>query len=159
MSRWILWYALAPQSFLLAGFWRDAGLPPLDMAVLGCLFLAFCADRRALPWLLLGLCLGRCLVDEASLPVQLLVLGIPVAVLLPLRTLLFGQSWLWQSLAAALGAVVVPKLAGLCGQVFDQPSASAQVDWQSVLWSGLLMPPLLWLVRRLPPFAAFEERS
>jgi hypothetical protein len=157
MKRWLLWFALAPQSFLFAGFWRDAGLPPIDMAVLACLHLALVADRRAVPWLLLGLALGRALVDEAALPIQILVLGIPVAVLLPLRTLLFGQRWLWQSVAAALCAVAVPKLAGLLGQVFDQPSASAHFDGWSVLWASVVAPPLLWLLRRLPPFAAFEE--
>jgi hypothetical protein len=150
---------LAPQTFLLAGFWRDAGLPPLDVAVLVCLFLAFFAERTAVPWLLFGAALGRALVDEASLPVQILVLGVPVAVLLPLRSLFFGQRWLWQAIVAAACAVAVPKLAGLCGQVFGQASASAQLDGLSVLWAALLWPPLLWLARRLPPFAAFEERQ
>jgi len=93
------------------------------------------------------------------LPIQILVLGIPVAVLLPLRTLLFGQRWLWQSVTAALCAVAVPKLAGLLGQVFDQPSASANLDPWSVLWASVVAPPLLWLLRRLPPFVAFEEPS
>ena len=159
MRRWLWWFLLAPQAFLFAGFWRDAGLPPLDMAVVACLHLALFADRRAVPWLLVGFALGRALVDEASLPVQILVLGIPVAVLLPLRALFFGQRWLWQSVAAALCAVAVPKLAGLCGRLFDQPSASAHLDPTAVLWSALLMPPLLWLLRRLPPFAAFEESA
>ncbi|MEO6595725.1 MAG: hypothetical protein ABIP94_13320 [Planctomycetota bacterium] len=157
MKRWLLWFLLAPQAFLLAGFWRDAGLPPLDVAVLACIFLAFFAERRALPWLLLGIAIGRALVDEASLPVQILVLGVPVAVLVPLRGLFFGQRWLWQAVAAALCAVAIPKLAGLCGRLFDQPSASAQLDGMAVVWAALLLPPLLLLVRRLPPFAAFEE--
>lgn len=157
MKRWLLWFLLTPSTFLLLGLWRDAGLPPLDMGVLGCLYLAFCAEQRALPWLLLGLALGRGLVDQASLPVQLLVLGLPVAVLLPLRTLLAGHRWLWQAPAAALAATAVPKLAALFGQWFNQPSASAELDPMVVLWSALLGPPLLALVRRLPPFAAFAE--
>lgn len=157
--RWLLWFLLLPQAFLVAGFWRDAGLPPLDVAVLLCLFLAFFADRSALPWLLLGAALGRAMVDEASLPVQLLVLGVPTAALLPLRSLFFGQHWLWQAIAAAVCAVAVPRLAGLCGRLFDQPSASAQLDGMAVLWAALLLPPLLVVLRRLPPFRAFEERT
>lgn len=157
--RWLWWFALAPQAFLVAGFWRDAGLPPLDVSVLLCLFLAFFADRRALPWLLLGGALGRALVDEASLPVQVLVLGVPVAVLLPVRSLFFGQGWLWQAVAAAACAVAVPRLAGLCGRLFEQPSASAQLDGMAVLWAALLLPPALAVLRRLPPFAAFEEAA
>lgn len=159
MRRWLLWFVLAPQGFLLAGLWRDAGLPPIDMAVLACLFLAFFADRRALPWLLLTLAMGRTLVDEAALPVQILVLGVPVAVLLPLRALFFGQRWLWQAAAAALCAVAIPKLAGLCGRLFEQPSAGAALHGMNVVWSALLLPPLLAVLRRLPPCRQFEEAT
>lgn len=157
MKRWVLWFLLAPQAHLLAGLWRDAGLPPFDMGVFWCLFLAFFAERGAVPWLLLGGAIGRALVDEAALPVQILVLGLPIAVLLPLRTLFFGQRWLWQAVAAALCAIVIPKLAGLFGSWFDQPSASAHLDGMVVVWSALLLPPLLACARRLPPCRAFEE--
>jgi hypothetical protein len=157
MTRWTWWYVLAPQAWLLGGVWRDAGLPPVDVGAFACMFLAFFADRAAVPWLLLGAALGRALVDEASLPVQLLVLGVPVAVLLPLRSLLFAHRWDCQALAAATCAIVLPKLAGLFGRWFDQPSASASLHVPTVLWSALLLPPLLALARRLPPCRAFEE--
>ena len=157
MRRWLLWFLLVPQGFLLAGFLPDVGLPALDMAVLACLFLAWFAERQSLPFLLFGAAVGRALVDEASLPVHVLVIGIPVALFLPLRGLFVAQRWLWQSVAAALFAVVVPKLSGLCGRVFDQPSASAVLYGWNVVWSALLLPPLLSLLRRLPPLAAFTE--
>lgn len=159
MSRWLLWYLLAPQAFLLAGFLRDRGLPAVDAAALVCLHLAFFAQRGAVPGLLLGCALGRALVDEATLPVQILVLGVPVAVLLPLRTLLAHKHWSWQVLAAALCAIAVPKLAGLFGRVFDQPSAGARLDAMTVFWSAALLPPLLAVLRRLPPLRRFEERA
>jgi hypothetical protein len=157
VKRWLLWFALAPQGYLAAGLWRDAGLPPFDMGALWCVFLAFFAQRATVPWLLLGGALGRSLVDEASLPVQILVLGVPIAVLLPMRHLVFGQRWLWQALFAASCALVIPKLAGLFGRWFDQPSASAQLDGFVVLWSALLVPPLLLVARALPPCRAFED--
>lgn len=157
MRRWLWWFLLAPQGHLLAGVWRDAGLPPFDMSVLWCLFLALFAERAAVPWLLLGAALGRALVDEASLPVQILVLGVPVAVLLPLRGFFVAKRWVWQALGAAACAYVIPKLAGLFGQWFAQPSASAWLDLAVVAWSALLAPPLLLLCRQLPPCRAFEE--
>lgn len=157
MRRWLWWFLLAPQAHLLAGIWRDAGLPAFDMAVLWCVFLAFFAERAAVPWLLLGAALGRALVDEATLPVQILVLGVPVAVLLPLRPVFFGQRWLWLATSAAVCAILVPKLAGLFGRWFDQPSASSHLDGVSVVWSALLVPPLVLLLRCLPPCRAFEE--
>lgn len=159
MKRWLWWFLLAPQSFLFAGLWRDCGLPPLDASGLLCLFFVVAADRRALPGLLLGAAAGRAIVDEAGLAVQILVLGIPVAVLLPLRSLFFGQRWVWQATAAALCAVAIPKLAGLLGRWFDQPSQSASFDLVGIVWAALLLPPLLSLVRLLPPFAAFVEED
>ena len=53
----------------------------------------------------------------------------------------------------------MPRLAGLCGRLFDQPSASAQLDGLAVLWAALLLPPMLAILRRLPPFRAFEEAT
>lgn len=157
MKRWFWWFVLAPQTFLLAGLLADSALPRLDAAVLLCLFFAFFAEQRALPGLLLGAAMGRALVDEAGLWVQILVLGVPVAVLLPLRRWFFGQRWIWQATAAALLAFCLPYLAGLCGRVFDQPSASSNLDGMAVVTSAVLLPPLLWCLRSVPPFAAFEE--
>ncbi len=159
MRRWLLWFLIVPQGFVLVGCLEGSSLPRLDFAVLMCLYLAFFADRRVLPWLLLGAALGRAIVDEAALPVQVLVLGVPSALLLPLRGLFFGRRWLWQAIAAALCAVAVPKLAGLCGRLFDEPSQSASLDGYGVLWAALLLPPLLALLRRLPPLAAFVEEA
>jgi hypothetical protein len=155
--RWLLWFLLVPQVFLIAGFLQDLGLPPVDMAVLLGLYLAWFAERSALPFLLLAVAMGRTLVDEASLPVHILVIGIPVALFLPLRTLFVAQRWLWQAVAAALLAIAIPKLSGLCGRVFDQPSVSSLLSGWQVCWSALLVPPLLTLLRSLPPFSVFAE--
>jgi uncharacterized membrane protein len=70
-----------------------------------------------------------------------------------------GHRWAWQAIAAAACAIVIPKLAGLFGAWFDQPSASAQLDGMVVLWSAVLLPSLLALARRLPPCRAFEETT
>ncbi len=157
MKRWFWYFLVGPQLFLVAQWLQDLGSPPLDMAVLMGLFLAFFAERAALPWLLLGAALGRALVDDAGVPVQILVLGVPTALLLPLRAWFFGQRWFWQVLAAAAFALMLPYVAMLCGRWFDQPSASAVIDSWRVFWAALLLPPLLALLRRLPPLAAFEE--
>jgi len=157
VSRWLFWFLLVPQAFLLAGFLNDLGVPSLDMAVLSGLFLAWFAERSALPFLLLGVAIGRALVDEASLPVHILVVGVPVALFLPLRSLFVEQRWLWQAVTAAVMAVAVPKLSGLCGQLFDEPSVSAVLRGWNVVLSALLLPPLLTVLRALPPFRAFCE--
>jgi hypothetical protein len=155
--RWLLWFALVPQLFLLDGVLRGIGGPGFDVGVALCLFLAWYAEPRAIAVLLLGAAIGRAIVDEAVLPVQILVLGVPVAVLLPLRGFLAHQRYLWQAVGGALCAVAVPKLAWLCGVWFAEPSASAFMDGRRVVVTSLLLPPVLWCLRRLPPLRAFAE--
>lgn len=159
MRRWFWWFLLVPQGFLLVGLLQDLGLPPLDMAVLSSLYLSWFAQRSALPFLLLGVAIGRTLVDEATLPIHILVTGIPVALLLPLRTMFVAQRWLWQAVAAALLAIAIPKLSGLFGRAFDQPSVSSILNGWQVVWSALLVPPLLSVLRFLPPFVGFTESA
>ncbi len=159
MIRWIAWFLLVPQAFLVAGWAGESGLPIVDLGALLCLFCALFAEPRQLPGLLLGAAVGRAIVDEATIPVQILVLGVPIAVLLPLRTLFYRHQLWWQIAAIAFCAVAIPKLAGLGGRWFDQPSASAMLDGARVVWTALLGPLLLWPLRRLPPLRSFAERS
>lgn len=157
--RWLWWFLVVPQMFLLVGYLQDLGLPRVDMGVLSALFLAWFAQVRALPVLLLGVAIGGALVDDASLPVHILVLGVPVALLLPLRAFFVAQRWLWQATAAATLAFVIPRLYGLCGRLFDQPSAAATFDGWSVAWAALLLPLLLSIARAAPPFRSFLDAA
>lgn len=157
MRHWLVVSLLATQWWLLVGLWRDSGLPPIDAAVAACLYLAFFAPQRAVPMLLVLLAIGRALVDEAALPVHVLVLGVPTAVLLPLRRIFHARRWFVLTLAAAAVAVAVPRLALLLGRVFDQPSVGAQLEPAVLFWSALLSPPLVLLASRLPPLAAPTE--
>lgn len=157
--RWLLWFLCVPQGFLVAGWARESGLPNVDLGALLCLFCALFAEPRALPGLLLGAAVGRAVVDEATIPVQLLVLGVPIATVLPLRSLFYRQQLWWQIASLALCSVAIPKLALLCGRWFDEPSASAQLDATSVFWTAVLGPILLWVLRRLPPLRSFVERA
>lgn len=155
--RWLLWFVLVPQLFLLAGWLGQSGWPWLDLGAVLCLYLALFARAGALPGLLLGAAVGRAVVDEASVAVQVLVLGIPVAALLPLRPLFYRNHLWWQVAATALFAIMVPKLCGLCGDWFDQPSASSALHWWRVAGTAGLGPLLLLPLRHLPPMAAFVE--
>jgi hypothetical protein len=156
--RWLVWLLLVPQPFLVAGWLGQSGWPQIDYGAVLCLFLLLYAEPVALPGLLLGAAVGRGLIDEASVPLQLLILGVPLAVLMPLRRLFYRDQLWWQVLATSAFAVAIPKLAGLFGVWFDQPSASAQLSWMKVLWTGLFGPVALFFLRLLPPFSVFAER-
>ncbi len=158
MTRWLAWFVLAPQAFLLCGLLASLGLPRIDCAAAMCVYLALFADVRALPGLLLGAAVGRALVDEAAIPVQILVIGVPVAVLLPTRPLFYRHHLWWQGIAALACAIAVPKLAGLCGEWFGQPSASSQLSWPTVFFTALLGPLLFWPLSKLPPLRSFAEK-
>jgi hypothetical protein len=156
--RWCLWFLVVPQGYLAADWLFALGAPRVDVGALLCVFLALFAEPGALPGLLVGAAVGRALVDDATVPVQMLVLGVPVAALLPLRKLFWRQQAWWQVATAAAFAVAVPRLSGLCGRWFGQPS-SAAVDGVVVLATALLGPLLLLLLRRLPPLRAFLEHA
>jgi hypothetical protein len=157
--RWLAWFLLLPQAFMLCGFLASVGWPSFDCGALICVFLALFAEVSALPLLLLGAAVGRALVDEAAVPVQILVLGAPVALLLPLRALFYRSQYWWQVLATLLCAFCVPKFAAVCGAWFDQPSATAHLELPRLLWTSLLGPVLLFVLRRMPPLASFLEKS
>lgn len=155
--RWLLWFLLVPQLYLFQGWVESTGFPLFDATVLLCVFLAWFARIGCLPMLLLGTALGRALVDDAGLALQVLVIGTPTALMVPLRTLVFRRHWIWQGAMAALLAIAVPRLSGLLGAWFAQPSQSAELHGASVLWAALLVPPFLFVMRRLPPLRGFEE--
>ena len=157
MSRWLVFFAAVPLLYVAAGVLETWRLPRLDVGVLLCLFGVLFAQPRLLPGIVLGAALGRALVDEAGLAVQVLVLGVPVAALLPLRVLLVRTRWVWQALLAAFLALVLPKLAALCGVWFQQPSASATLSGSAVLVAAVVVPPVLLVLRRVPPLVAFVE--
>jgi len=155
--RWVLYFLLVPQLYLLAGFLHEAGAPLLDVGALLCVFLALFAEPRALPGLLLGAAVGRALVDEGSLPIQLLVLGVPIAALLPLRAIFDRQQLWWQIVVAVMLAIAVPRWSCLCGQWFGEPTGSA-LDTSVIAATGLVGPVVLFVLRKLPPLRAFRER-
>lgn len=155
--RWVLWYLLAPQAFLVLAMAESLGLPALDGGVLLGLFLVVHAEITALPWLLLGAAMGRAVVDEASLATQILVLGVPVAVLLPLRAVLESRRWVWQMGIAAVLALVLPELAALLARWTGNGLQVATASPWAPLVAACYAPLLLGLLRWVPPFHAFEE--
>ena len=67
--RWLLWFVLIPQPYLVAGWLGQVGWPQIDFGAVLCLFLILFAEPALLPGLLLGAAVGRGLVNEyAAVP-------------------------------------------------------------------------------------------
>ena len=64
--RWLFWFLLVPQPFLLLGWFGESGWPSVDFGAVLCLFLLLFAEPVVLPGLLLGAAVGRALIDEAT---------------------------------------------------------------------------------------------
>ncbi|MCA8943887.1 MAG: hypothetical protein KDB80_15090 [Planctomycetes bacterium] len=153
---WIVWFFLVPQLFWLDRVLAGTLVRPLDLGLAVCFVLALFARTRALPALLLAAAVGRSLIDDGSVALHFLALGVPVAVLLPARGVFRGI--VWQASAAAFLALAVPRVGGFFARITHtgldavEPSTVA-----SVVWAAILVPPVGWLMRQLPPLAAFVE--
>ena len=108
---WIVWFFLVPQLFWLDRVLAGTLVRPLDLGLAVCFVLALFARTRALPALLLAAAVGRSLIDDGSVALHFLALGVPVAVLLPARGVFRGI--VWQASAAALSHTV--KTNCICG--------------------------------------------
>ncbi len=161
MRRWLWYYTLVPPLFLLAAWLEAAGLPHLDLGALLVVFGVLFAARSHLPWLVLGGAIGRALVDDGALPVQILVLGVPLALLLPLRLWLPPQRWLWQVVLAALAALLVWYADAACGRWFVAAGGSGAwtVVWPGwrIALAGVWLPLALAILRRVPPLVGLVE--
>ena len=89
----------------------------------------------------------------------MLILGVPVSVLVPLRLLFYSRRLLWQATAAGFLALTVPKVTAFVGRFADSVPEVAPVGWSQLLWAAVLVPPATWLLRVLPPLSLFRETS
>lgn len=154
---WLLWFFIALHLFLLDGLLSGLGVPLPDLAVVFCLYAALFARSTALPGLLCCAALGRSVFVAGGLGAQLLVLGIPIALLLPLRLVFFRRNLLWQAVVAGFIAWSLPHL-----ELFVlrfTPDAGVTPAAAEPLAAMLLAPPAVWLLARLPPLPWFTERA
>lgn len=160
MIAWGLWFFLALPFFLLDGWLASRSVPGLDLTLAFCLYLALFARPQSLPGLLVVAGLARSVVLDGDAAVHVLALGVPVAVLVPLRTLLSRHHPAWQGLASAFLAWTEPHMGGLLARISQQPAPDeTAATVVSILAATVLVPLATWLLRRLPPLRFFAERS
>jgi hypothetical protein len=160
MIRWLAWFFVAPHLFWLDGVLATTAARVIDIGLAVALVLALSVRTAALPGLLLIAALARSLLYEGGIALHFLALGLPIAVLVPLRGVFFRASAVWQGAAAAFLAVAVPRV----GMFFAaRTGAGALVDEApgvlAVLGAMVLVPPTAWLLRSLPPLQSFAERT
>lgn len=152
----LLWFFVAAWWFL-AEAWLAALLGPwrIDLGAAFCVFAIFSARPAALPWLLACAGIGRTLALGGSAAVHVLLLGLPVLVLFPLRR--FGRVPL-RAVAAGAVAVALPMLPQLLPRVGAQAPAPLPVPALGTLaWTMVVAPIAAGLLGRLPPLWFFRE--
>jgi hypothetical protein len=157
MIAWLLWFFLALHLFLLDGLL--AGLtdvvPDLSLAV--ALFCSLYARSRALPGLLLCAALSRSVLMEGNAALHLLILGVPVAVLLPLRSVFSRGSVLWPCLASGFLAFVMPRLSGLLFRLTGDGGPALPMTGFEIFIAMCAIPVFTLALRSLPPLSLFQE--
>ena len=163
MIGWVLWLFVALHLYLLDGFLKQLLVLPggltlaPDLTVCVGLFLALFARSSALPGLLFCAALSRSVFLPGSVFWHMLVLGLPVALLLPLRVVFSTRSPVWQCAAAGFLAYVMPRWAGLLFRLTAQGDQMAYTTAAEVFVAMCLVPLMTWLLRALPPLSLFEE--
>ncbi|MBK8978244.1 MAG: hypothetical protein IPM29_20255 [Planctomycetes bacterium] len=152
----VLWFVLAPLWFLLDG-WLAAQLPVrCDLAAALCLTLGFATRASAVPALLACGALGRAALEDGDLSLHFLALGIPVAVLLPARSLFDERSFVVRAVACGALALAVPRLTVAFAELSGQSAAPVSPGLGGVLATMVLGPLAARGLGRLPPLRTFR---
>ena len=158
MIAWLLWFFLALHLFLLDGYLAGltAAAPELSLAV--ALFCALYARPSALPGLLLCAALSRSVLMEGTAASHLLILGMPVAVLLPMRILFSRGSVLWPCLASGFLAFVMPRVGGFLFRLTGDGTPGLSLNGFEIFLAMCIVPLVTLLLRTVPPLSMFEEK-
>ena len=159
MIAWGVWFFVALPLFLLDSWLAAAvwSVPGLTFAL--CMFLGLYARVSALPGLLLCAALARSVLVGGDAALHVLILGIPVSVLVPLRLVFYRRRILWQCVAAGFLALTVPRVTVFLGRFAEAPPSVAPVGWEQILWAVALVPGLTWMLQHTPPLSSFREAS
>lgn len=157
MIGWLAWFFLALPLFMLDGWLAERVLPVPAMTFAVCLFLGSFARPSALPGLLVCAALARSVTVGGDVAVQALILGLPVAALLPFRGVFYPRSLAWQAVAGGFLALGVPKITALLGRFSEAVPTAEPVEWGQLLVAALAVPAATWLLRQVPPLRWFGE--
>ena len=155
---WLLWFFVALHVFLLDGVLADWGTLRIDMTVALCLFMGFHARPISVPGLLLCAAIGRSIVQGGGAAHHVLVMGLPIAAMFPVRYLLPPRSLLFQCVAAGGLAIIVPRVTSFLHRLLDAVPLAAAPTVGVVLWAMLVVPFAVAVLRRLPPLNMLVER-
>ncbi len=150
----VAWWFLADAWLLqVAGPWR------VDLAVALCVFAVFGARASALPWLLVCAGIGRALVYGGGPCVHLLLLGVPIAALFPLRRLAM-PAWILHASVACILALALPAGSALAQRIAEgAPPLLGRPALGELLWTMCTAPLAAALLGRLPPLWFFREAA
>ncbi|MCC6669954.1 MAG: hypothetical protein IT458_02755 [Planctomycetes bacterium] len=155
----VVWVALVLHLYLLDGVLAAHVGVLLDAQILLGLYLALFVRPGWIPPLLVAAGLCRSVLVEGDTALHVLVLGIPVAALVPFRRVFARHHVLWNCVATILLGVALPRVGGLLVPLAPGAAAVPAPALADLLVLAVTMPLALAALRRLPPFRTFQERS
>lgn len=154
----LCFFAAAPWFLLDAWCASRLGAWRLDLTVVWLLFAALRARVAALPWLLACAAVGRSVAFGGTLWLHVLLLGIPLAVLVPARRLAATTSrGLWQVGAVVILSLTLPRLAGFLHRWTDAAELVLPGSFLVGAIAVVLAPPAAALLARMPPLWFYAE--
>jgi hypothetical protein len=156
----VLWFFVSAWWFLADLYLQQAmGAWRIDLTLVLCVFAASVARASVLPWLVVCAGIARALVLGGAAAVHVVLLGVPIALLFPVRRLPIPP-WLGRAALAGVTAVLLPALtSGTQALAAGALPAAAMPSPVSVLWSMATVPLAAAWLGRLPPLWFYREAT
>ncbi|MEL6716820.1 MAG: hypothetical protein AAFP86_23790 [Planctomycetota bacterium] len=153
----LLWFFLAPVVALIDGELATRLPFRIDLGAAQCLVFALWIRPSLLPGLIVCTALARALWTDGDLALHVLAVGLPIAVALPVRTMMDRHSFLVQGGCALFLSVSTPWLTRFLAAQVGQNAAPLPVDAFDAIAALIFVPVVARGLAAVPPLVQGRE--
>jgi hypothetical protein len=154
----LVWTFVAPL-FVVADGWLAERLPwRVDLAAVFVMVAALDLRSRSLPPVILVLALARSVLCGGGVAAQFLALALPIAIARPLRVVFDEHAWVLRAFLAPALVTVVPRALSVFAGISGHAVATPSVEFVDLIVAVATLPPMAWLLARLPPLSVLSLR-
>ncbi|MGE3877478.1 MAG: hypothetical protein AB7I19_00300 [Planctomycetota bacterium] len=153
-----VWIFVAPL-LVVADGWLAERLPwRIDLAAVFVMVAALELRSRSLPMVVLALAFARSVLCGGGVAAQFLALALPVALARPLRVVFDEHAWVLRAFLAPALVAVVPRALEIFAGISGHAVATPRVEFVDLIVAVVTLPPMAWLLARLPPLSVLSLR-